>query len=126
VCQSDYSQAVDDIATLLFKAISPCLEGTVDDRDLDEARPGLQIDCSVTEVADAYTGAPVEHVVRRCAMRDDDHADPGDGSACWWVRRNPSCATPTQLELQTERATAPAAGSVVDVSCAGRGVTPEL
>jgi hypothetical protein len=120
VCQSDYTQAVDDIGTLLFNAINPCLEGTLDERDIDDTKPGLQLDCSVTEVADAYTPAPVEHVMRRCAMLDDDHADPGDGSACWWVKRNPSCATATQLELEIERATAPAAGTVVQVSCAGQ------
>ncbi len=126
VCQSDYSQAVDDIGTLLFNAISPCLEGTIDPHDLDATKPGLQLDCSVTEVADAYSDAPIEHVVRRCAMLDDDHADPGDGSACWWVKRNPSCATATQLELEVERAAAPAAGTVVDVSCAGAAMTPAL
>jgi hypothetical protein len=125
VCQSDYSQAVDDIGTLLFNAISPCLEGTLDDRDFDDLMPGLQIDCSVTEVADAYTSAPVEHVVRSCAMLDDDHPDPGDGSACWWVKRNPSCATATQLELEIERRTAPPAGTVMQVSCAG-SLTPGL
>jgi hypothetical protein len=81
--------------------------------------PGAQLGCAVTEVADAYTSAPVEHVMRRCAMRDDGHADPGDGSACWWVKRNPSCATPTQLELEIERAAAPAPGTVVQVDCAG-------
>jgi|GEM_PF-1505019 len=124
VCQSDYSQAVDDIGTLLFNAINPCLEGTLDARDLDAAKPGLQVECSVSEVTDAYSGAPVEHVIRRCAMLDDEHADPGDGSTCWWVKRNPSCATPTQLELEVERAVSPAAGTVMEVSCAGRAETP--
>ncbi|MEO7731890.1 MAG: hypothetical protein ABIY55_13015 [Kofleriaceae bacterium] len=124
VCQSDYSQAVDDIGTLLFNAISPCLEGTIDDRDIDDTNVGRQIDCSVTEVADAYSAAPVERVIRRCAMRDDDHADPGDGSACWWVKRNPSCATATQLELEVERAISPAPGTVMDVSCSGLVETP--
>lgn len=52
------------------------------------------------------------------------YADPGDGSACWWVKRNPSCATATQLEL--ERAAAPAAGTVVEVSCTGEAATLAL
>jgi hypothetical protein len=126
VCQSDYSQAVDDIGTLLFKAVSPCLEGTLDDTDIYETRPGLQIDCSVTDVQAAHTSTPIEQVVRRCAMLDEERPDVGDGSACWWVTRNPSCDTPTQLELQIERGTAPAAGTIVQISCAGHTAAPDV
>jgi hypothetical protein len=126
VCQSDYSQAVDDIGTLLFKAISPCLEGTLDETDIDEVKPGLQLDCSVVDVQDAYTAAPVEQVLRRCPMLDDDTPDVGDGTACWWVKRNPACDTPTELELQVERSASPPQGTVVQVSCAGHTAAPQV
>ncbi|MBC7975137.1 MAG: hypothetical protein H7138_09145 [Myxococcales bacterium] len=126
VCQSDYSEAVDDIGTLLFKAISPCLEGTLDETDIDEVKPGLQLDCAVTDVQDAYTDTPVEQVIRRCPMLDDERPDVGDGSACWWVKHNPSCDTATQLELQVERRASPPQGTVVQVSCAGFATTPNV
>jgi len=125
VCQSDYSQAVDDIGALLFRSISPCLEGTLDDSDVFPDRPGLQIDCSVTDVQDAFGPARHEQVLRRCAMLDDDHPDVGDGTTCWWVKPNPACDTETQLELQIERSDAPAPGTIVDVSCSGQRVEPD-
>lgn len=117
VCQSDYGQAVADIGTLLFQAISPCLLGALDTTDLDPATPGLQPDCTVTDIMTPSVGAPVETVVPPCAMRGEDQPDRGGDSACWWVKVNPTCATETQLELQLERAVAPAPGTTTRVSC---------
>ena len=56
VCQSDYSAALTDIGMLLFDAISPCLEGTLDTTDEDPANPGLQPDCKVSDVVSDSLG----------------------------------------------------------------------
>jgi hypothetical protein len=119
VCQSDYGQAVADIGTLLFQAISPCLQGSLDTGDLDPASPGLQLDCTVTDVQQPVAGPLSQQLVPRCHMLGEDQPDRGAAPACWWVKVNPACATETQLELQVERAAAPPVGTNVRVSCVG-------
>lgn len=117
VCQSDYGQAVADIGTLLFQAISPCLQGKVDMADIDEAMPGLQLDCSVSDV---QTGATeTQQVIPRCPMTDASTPSRGALPACWWVKTDSSCGTDTDLALQVERAAAPPPGTNVRVSCVG-------
>jgi hypothetical protein len=119
VCQSDYSQAVADIGELLFRAVSPCLEGELDVSDADPANPGLQPDCTVSELQDPDTAAEVETVIPRCPMAAADTPAPGALRACWWVKANPvACSTQTQLELHIERSGPPAPNSLVRVTCA--------
>ncbi len=119
VCQADYSQVVADIGTLLATAISPCLEGELDTADGDPANPGLQPDCSVSELRDPDTDAQIETQIPRCAMIADDQPDLAGRRPCWWVAPNPvACSTETQLELHVERSALPAPNSVVRVSCA--------
>jgi hypothetical protein len=119
VCQADYSQALDDIGALVGKALSPCLEGTLDTTDRDSANPGLQPDCTVSEIQGVETDAQTEQLIPRCRMLGDDQPDLAGAPACWWVKADPACATETQLALQVERSAPPPKGSVVRVSCAG-------
>lgn len=119
VCQADYSQTVADIGTLLLRALSPCLEGALDTDDLDPASPGLQPDCTVSELQAAGTDAEVETSIPRCRMTAPDRPDLAGERACWWVALDPiACATETQLELHIERSVVAAPDSVVRVSCA--------
>lgn len=118
VCQSDYTQTLDDIGKLLFRAVSPCLEGQIDTDDQDAANPGLQPDCTVSALQDPGTDAQVETLLPPCRMIADQAPDLAGAPACWWVKPSPTCATETQLELQIERAGAPPPNTTVRVSCA--------
>jgi hypothetical protein len=119
VCQDDYSQVVADIGTLLFNAISPCLEGELDTRDTDAGNPGLQPDCAVSELRDPDTDAQIETLIPRCRMLADDRPDLAGARVCWWVKSAPAaCSTETHLELHVERSAVPASNTVVRVSCA--------
>jgi hypothetical protein len=119
VCQADYSQTVEDIGSLLFRALSPCLEGTLDTDDVDPTNPGLQPDCAVSELQDLGTDAEVETLIPRCRMTAPDRPDLAGARACWWVATDPvACSTETQLVLHVARAASPAPSSVVRVSCA--------
>ena len=117
--QNNYSQMIADIGTLLSNAISPCLEGELDTVDIDPANPGVQPDCTVSELRDPDTDAQVETQIPRCRMVAADQPDLAGASACWWVKPNPAaCSTETQLELHVERVALPAPNTVVRVSCA--------
>lgn len=118
VCQGDYSAALTDIGELLFDAISPCLEGALDTRDTDAENPGLQPDCTVSDLA-GDPGTQVETLIPRCRMLSEDHPDLASGRTCWWVAPSAgACATETGLELRVERSAPPAPNSKVRVSCA--------
>ena len=123
ICQSDYSGAVADIGALLFQAVSPCIEGQVDPRDGAPNNPGLQPDCTVTELVapETTTGdaEPVGTVVPRCKMLDETHADPAGARPCWWMAQHvEACAaTETGLQLHIERSALPAPNTKDRVSC---------
>ena len=122
VCQADYSQALGDIGTLLFQAVSPCLDGSLDVTDRQPANPGLQPDCAVTEVVGLDTPDETQAVLPACAMTDDHTPAPAGARPCWWVAPDAAaCATATTLALHVERSEPPAPGTNVRVSCATTG-----
>ncbi|HET9624672.1 MAG TPA: hypothetical protein VFP84_25065 [Kofleriaceae bacterium] len=117
VCQADYAGALTDIGNLLIQAISPCIEGALDTRDADPTNPGLQPDCTVSDIADAGD----EHLIRPCHMLGPEQPDPdmGSATACWWLKSDPAmCQTESQLALQIERTVAAAPNTKTRVSCA--------
>jgi hypothetical protein len=119
VCQSDYSSALADIGALLFAAVSPCLEGSLDTRDIDASNPGLQPDCTVSDIEAPGTDAEVETAIPRCRMTDEGQPQLNGERACWWVEPKPeACATETHLELRVERAAPAPPNTTVRVSCA--------
>lgn len=118
VCQGDYSGALADIGKLLLLALSPCLEGALDTTDRDPANPGLQPDCTVSELQEVEAGMPIETVIPRCRMLAAEQPDLAGAPACWWVASDPACDSETHLELHVERSAPPPPGSVVRVSCA--------
>lgn len=119
VCQPDYAGVLADIGALLFDAISPCLDGPVELGDRDPAAPGLQLECNVSDVQGAGTAAQTEQPLPACPMLDDATPDPAGPRPCWWIAvdRAACPATETGAVLHVERATAPAAGTTVDVAC---------
>jgi hypothetical protein len=118
VCQSDYTGALTDIGNLLIQALRPCLEGTLDTTDRQPGAPGLQPDCTVSEIQDPNTDRQVDTLIAPCGMRAAGQPDLGDAPACWWVQVDPTCSTQTQLALRIERTAAPPPGSLIRVSCA--------
>ncbi len=119
VCQSDYSSALTDIGKTLFNAISPCLEGAIDPTDADPNNPGLQPQCSVTDVQNSGSLDQTAAVMPACKMRDAKTPDPAGARPCWWVDQNAaSCPAPdTGYELNFERSQPAPTGTIVDVEC---------
>ncbi len=119
VCQSDYSQTLTEVGKLLFKAISPCLEGALDVADVDPANPGVQPDCTVSDIQNPDTTHEHETQMDTCHMTDPTTPAGGGARPCWWVAPNAaSCATDSKLELHIERSSPPTPGTAVRVACA--------
>jgi hypothetical protein len=119
VCESDYSQALTDIGKLIITGLSPCLEGELDTRDRDATNPGLQPDCTVSELTNVETPDENEVEIPRCAMADATTPVAGGTRPCWWVAPDATqCSgTATQLAIHVERPTNEA-GTDIRVSCA--------
>src|SRR5450432_303677 len=120
VCQGDYSAALTDIGQTLFNAISPCLEGAVDPADADPANPGIQLQCTVTDVVTSDTSGETSMAMPACQMQDATTPVPGGARPCWWIDKNATaCPAPdTGYEMNFVRTAPPALGTVVDVECA--------
>jgi hypothetical protein len=118
VCQSDYSQILGDIGQLLFEAVSPCLDTKVGVADIDPVSPGVQLDCTVTDIEHLNTPDQREAIVPRCPMADDHTLAPGAGHPCYWLEpAGPTCGG-SGLQLHVERSAPPSTGTTVQVSCA--------
>lgn len=120
VCQGDYSAALADIGKTLFNAISPCLEGPIDPTDADPGDPGVQLQCTVSDVqVDDRTGE-TSRVIAACPMQDATTPAAGGPRPCWWVSQDPArCPAPdTGFELELVRTQPPAPGTNVVVECA--------
>jgi hypothetical protein len=132
VCENDYSQALADIGTQLFNAISPCLEGKVDDSQFDPMATGQQLQCTASDVVNLGVSGQTETLIPPCTMQANPATvgldtcttgpcpTPGQTLPCWYVRQNPaSCATTdTHLEIHVVRNMPPATGVTELVSCA--------
>jgi len=118
VCQSDYTGTLGAIGKKIYDAISPCLEGAIDMTDSQPNNPGLQPQCSVSDVVDADTPDAVETLIPTCDMTDPSTPAPGGARPCWWIGQDSAaCATETGLELHVERTTQPPSNDTVEVSC---------
>ena len=118
VCQPDYSMVMSKIGQLLFNAISPCLEGAIDTTDADPTNPGVQPQCTVSDV---QQGGPDGHEeeIPVCPMTDPTTPAMTGPRPCWWVKSNPdACTTETGLELHVARTSQPPIGTSEQVSCA--------
>jgi hypothetical protein len=119
VCQSDYTAALTAVGNLLFKAVSPCLEGTLNTADSDPNNPGTQIDCTVSDVQNLNTAMQTSSALTACKMLSEGMPDPASPTPCWYTKANAACMTPTGLEIDFVRGGAtPPIGTDTDVSCA--------
>jgi hypothetical protein len=136
ICQSDYSQALKDIGTELFNAISPCLEGPVDDTNFDAMITGQGLQCTVSDIQNFGSSGQTEMLIGPCTMQAGANSIgmdmctsgpcPASGNTlpCWYVKKNAAtCATTqTNLELHVVRTAAPPIGDTEVVSCATRSM----
>ena len=123
VCQDDYSAALVDIGQQLATELSPCLEGAIDLRDADPANPGLQPQCTVSDMLHYGAADQVESRIHPCRMLDATTPDPAGERPCWWVAPDATTcpdptSTPTHLVLHIERSQAAPDGTTQVVSCA--------
>ena len=119
VCQSSYATVFQQIGQLLFNAISPCLEGTVDPTDQQPDNPGFQPDCVVDDVLGS-----AESPILPCAMIGSDTPDPNGARPCWWVAPSTACSGSGSgmtggLSMHIERGgVTPPDGTTQVISCA--------
>jgi hypothetical protein len=105
ICQTDLAGAMTDIARLMRRVIgTPCLEGPVDLTDQYPAMPGVQLDCTVSDVT--FPGRPnsTETVLPRCPMLDATTPDTSH-VPCWWTTPDLTACkdTDTHMALKIER-----------------------
>ena len=127
VCQTSYAAVLTDIGNLLFKAVSPCLEGSIDVTDIDPTNPGPQVDCSVVDVAGINSGTPVTTELPVCQMMADGvtPVHPDNHGSCWYIQLNPpTCplqdgsTTTRDPALEVYRGTTPPLGTNTQINCA--------
>lgn len=99
ICDEDLSDAVQQIADFIRDGLEGhCIQGRL--RDMDPETPGLQYECSVSEIRSPATAERTERVFTPC----DDEADPARSSTlpCYVIASDPAtCAsTPDNLSVQ--------------------------
>jgi hypothetical protein len=123
VCQADFSDALTRIGQLLAKIVgTPCLEGAIDDTDINPTEPGLQLNCQVSDVKFPDSANPTETVLPRCPMTGP--TTPNTATVpCWWTDVEPTVCTTalnseTHVALHVERGGADAPiGTFVVAKC---------
>src|SRR4029077_3053600 len=100
-----------------------CLEGNVDLQDSNGADPGLQPQCTVSDVLHYGNADASESYVGPCEMTDPTTPAPNGARPCWWVSADSAACpdptrTPTHLVLHIERGQQqPPDGTTQVVSC---------
>ncbi len=116
--------ALTDIGKTLFNAISPCLEGNVNPADANPNNPGIQLQCTVSEVLNAGTMSETSTQMPACPIQDaSTPAANGPRARAGRVDKNTtSCPAPdTGFEVNFVRTGARAPGTTDDVECAVAG-----
>jgi hypothetical protein len=101
--------------------MSSCIEGPIDTADTDPTNPGVQLDCTVADVANMGTANETSTLVPPCKMADPTTPDADQPFPCWWVELNAAqCAAPdTGYAIVVDRNNqGPPAGAVTQVVCA--------
>ena len=113
ICNTDLSDALTKIAELLARVIgNPCIEGNI---DLDPGTPGIQYECSVSDVQYPHTDNQTEQVIPHCDQDGVVGPDP-----CWYITTDAvNCAdTPNQATLIVlPDGRTPPSGTHVMMSC---------
>lgn len=119
ICNDDLSDALTQVANQLARVIgNPCIEGNISTEDISDA-PGLQVQCSVSDVINPNTDTQEETVMPRCET-DENNNNVGSTFPCWHVATDlDHCsAFPSRLSLVIERNGAePPLGTHVIAGC---------
>ncbi len=122
MCNEDWATALEIFVALLKTTLgNPCLDGNIDTTDIDPVAPGLQLECSVTDVRDLGTDRETHTVLPRCDLAADGTLLPTNGWPCWWAEIDPqSCsATESNVLPRVERANYfPPGGTTTVIRCA--------
>jgi hypothetical protein len=111
--QADLQQGLDLVAQLIRRILgNACFESDVSVADLDPANPGLQLECSVSEITRPGTSTAIETSIHACKMADPTTPASDAAEPCWYVIPDPvKCeGYPSQLKLAVhpdERETPP-------------------
>lgn len=120
ICQQDLSGAMTEIATLLKTVLgSPCVDGTL--ADADPNTPGVQYDCSVSDVTNFGLANQNEVVLPECNDLTPGQEASSANKPCWAIETDPmNCAGGQHLTLKIERSVAPAPDTHVVSYCVTR------
>jgi hypothetical protein len=122
VCQPDYTDALAKVGELLFKEVSPCLDGKLDVADSDPNNPGTQLDCTVSDVQNLNTTTQTSTLIPACRMTAEGVEDPSSPKPCWYTQSDAAmCTGPTETGLKIvfdRNNQAPPIGTTTQVACA--------
>jgi len=93
----------------------------LDPTDADPNNPGIQLQCTVSDVVNAGTPGEMDTAMPPCQMTNaTTPVPPAAPGSCWWVDMNTTnCPAPDSgYELNFVRSQPPATGTTVDVECA--------
>jgi hypothetical protein len=80
---------------------SSCLPASIDPRDVDPNDPGVQADCTVTDIENLGSSDETQQLVPDCTMSDPATVSPASPTPCWWTDDNAtSCPDAPNLELE--------------------------
>jgi hypothetical protein len=104
LCNNDLGAGLTLVAQLIRRVIgNPCFESDVDQTDLDPGNPGLQLQCTVSDVTDPGAADQTETILPPCEMADAETPAAGTRQPCWYVVPDPTkCESyPTKLSIAT-------------------------
>jgi hypothetical protein len=104
LCNNDLSEGLTLVAQLIRRVIgNPCFETDVDQTDIDPNNPGLQLQCTVSDVTNPGTTNEIETIMPACKMADAGTPASDTKQPCWYVVPEPvKCeAYPTKLSIAT-------------------------
>jgi len=122
VCTADYQPILTDIGKLIAGFVSPCLDGKLDATDIDPNNPGLQPDCTVSDLTNVDSPDPADTPMPTCEMSAPNTPSATGARPCWWMEQSPAACptTASHMELHVERVNNQPAppGTTVRVRCA--------
>jgi hypothetical protein len=119
LCNSDLGAGLAQIAQLIRRVVgNPCFESDLETTDLDPNNPGLQIECTVSDVSNQGKANEVETIIPPCKMADATTPAADAKQPCWYVKPDPvKCdAYPTKLTFAVhpeQRSTPPDTHTIV-------------
>lgn len=104
LCNNDLSAGLTLVAQLIRRVLgNPCFETDVDQTDVDPNNPGLQLQCTVSDVTNPGKANEIEKILPPCKMADPATPAADTRQPCWYVEPDAEkCeAYPTGLKIMT-------------------------